>query len=329
MSHSSKLYFISFVIIGLNEEKMIGRCIESIFRLDYPQDKIEIIYVDSGSTDRTLEISSKYPLKIVQLKTDRPSVSLGRNEGFKISKGKLIHFIDGDSLIDPQWLKNSLPYMVNGEIACVTGRRKELFPEESIYNKLIDLSWQNAPSGYVDIPGTGGLFKKAILEEVGPFDTNLKAGGEIELGYRIRRKGYKILNIGNTMIYHDADISSLFEYLKRAMRNGYGTAQIFKKYWHNKHKPKRFYSSVIKVDIQVILFIAMVLSFSVRSFLISYILSLFVVIFGLRKIFRTYALTKNLPMSLFFPFMSFLSRCTGFIGYIKCFLKEQKSIIYK
>jgi glycosyltransferase involved in cell wall biosynthesis len=322
MNHSSKLYSISFVIIGLNEKKMIGRCIESIYGLNYPRDKIEIIYVDSGSTDRTLEIASKYSLKIVHLKADRPTPGLACNKGLKRAKGELVQFIGGDSIVDTQWLNNALPYLADVEIAGIIGRRKELFPEVSIYNKLIDITWQSFPLGDLDIPD-GRLFKRTILEEVEPHDPDLKAGEHTELGYRIGKRGYKILSIRNMMVYHDADISSIFEYLKRAMRNGYGTAQIFKKYWYCKDRPKRFYSSVIKADIQIILFIAMVLSFSLRSFLIGYTLSLFVGIFILRKVIKTFLLSKNLQMSLLFPFMSFLSRCAGFIGYISCFIFER------
>jgi len=328
LTDSSIPYSISFVIIGLNEEKMIARCVESILGIDYPIDKMELIYVDSGSRDHTLEIVSKYPITIVQLKTDTPSAGLGRNEGLKICKGDLVQFIDGDCMIDSQWLKNSLPYMAGNEIACVTGRRKELFCEKSIYNKLIDLTWQNAPSGYVHTPGGGGLFKKSILQEVGPYDPNMTAE-EAELDYRIIRKGYKILNIVDIMIHHDVDISSLFQYLKRAIRNGYGTAQIFKKYRHSKDKPRSFYSTVIKADAQVILFIAMVLSFSLGRFPISCILASCVGIFVLRKVIKTYLSSRSLWMSFFFPVMSFLSRCAGFIGYIKCSLEREGSAMHR
>jgi len=323
MSHFSKPHFISFVIIGLNEEKMIGRCIESILGLDYPQDKIEIIYVDSGSTDRTLKIASKYPIKIVQLKTDRPTPGIACNEGLKASKSELVQFIGGDSMIDSQWLKNALPYLADDDVAVIAGRRRELFPEGSIYNRLMDFTWRSLPSGYVDV-SEGRLFKRTIFEEVGLFDPDLRAGEQTEIGCRIRRKGYKILNITNTMGYHDADISSWSQYLKRAIRNGYGTAQIFKKYGLGKDKPKRFYSSVIKADLQVILFMVMVLSFSLRIYLIGYTLSLFVGIFVLRKIIKTYLLSKNLRMSFLFTFMSFLSRCAGFIGYVKSFVLDRR-----
>ena len=298
---------------------MIRRCIESVLELDYPHDQIEIIYVDSGSTDRTLEIASKYPVRIVQLKSDEPNAALACNEGIKISKGMLVHILPADSAIDPKWLRNSLPYMDIKEVACVTGRRKELFPEASIYNKLVNMSWQNAPSGYVDVPGAGGLFKKAVLEEIGFYNGNLKAAEEVDIGYRIIRRGYKIINISSTMIYHDADILTLFEYLKRAMRNGYGTAQVFKKYWHSKDKPKRFYSSVIKADIQVALFIILLVVLMLHRFFISYILSFFVAFFILRKFIQGYLISRSIWTSFLFVFMSFLSRCAGFVGYVRCF----------
>ncbi|MCB1178486.1 MAG: glycosyltransferase, partial [Leptospiraceae bacterium] len=80
---------VSIIIIGLNVEKYIENCISSILNLDYPKDKIEIIYSDSGSKDNTLNIVKKFlEVKIVKLETKEPTPGKGRNAGAKEATGE-------------------------------------------------------------------------------------------------------------------------------------------------------------------------------------------------------------------------------------------------
>ena len=95
---------ISFIIIGKNIEKTIALCLESIFRFTKENDisSYEMIYVDSASSDKTIEISKLYPIRIILI-TGQVNAAIGRNEGAKHAKGEILFFIDGDMELIPDF----------------------------------------------------------------------------------------------------------------------------------------------------------------------------------------------------------------------------------
>ncbi|MCD4680112.1 MAG: glycosyltransferase, partial [Bacteroidales bacterium] len=97
-------YMISFIIIGRNIENTIAKCIESVIRFIGNNNIIEyeIVYVDSESKDKTIEIAKKYPIKIFQIK-GQVNAAIGRNVGAKNAKGDILFFIDGDMEILPDF----------------------------------------------------------------------------------------------------------------------------------------------------------------------------------------------------------------------------------
>ncbi len=100
-------YFISFLIPTYNASKYLERVIGSIERLDYPQNSVEIIAADGGSTDDTLKILSKHNVRVVQNK--KRVAENGKFEAFKISKGDIIVFLDADNVIARRdWLNDLL-----------------------------------------------------------------------------------------------------------------------------------------------------------------------------------------------------------------------------
>ena len=100
---------ISIVIPCFNEEKYIGECLSSIFELNYDLNNLEVILVDNGSSDRTIEIASQFPVKILVKK----NVKVGgvRNYGVDHAKGKYIAFLDSDCVVDSDWLKNGVQHL--------------------------------------------------------------------------------------------------------------------------------------------------------------------------------------------------------------------------
>ena len=116
---------LSVVVVTKNEEKRIAKCIESIIDAikNANINSSEIILVDSASTDKTVEIAMKYPIKIIQL---HPSWFLSPAAGFYIgflnSNGTYIQFQCGDSILDRNWFKLAIPILEKNEnIAGVTG----------------------------------------------------------------------------------------------------------------------------------------------------------------------------------------------------------------
>ena len=92
---------VSIIIPAYNADKWIGRCLESCIRQDYP--KLEIIVVNDGSTDRTLEVCNNYKKKnnnVIVINKENRGVSNSRNVGIKKSTGEYLLFVDADDYID-------------------------------------------------------------------------------------------------------------------------------------------------------------------------------------------------------------------------------------
>lgn len=95
----------SIVLCTYNREKHIEQCLKSLLNQNYPKDKYEIIVVDDGSNDSTLKLIKKYPIRIIQHKTNQ-GVAAARNTGLKNAKGKIFICFDDDCYADRNWLKN-------------------------------------------------------------------------------------------------------------------------------------------------------------------------------------------------------------------------------
>lgn len=97
--------FISIIIKNLNEEDRVGRCIESLLNqnvvVEHP-DNFEILLVDGGSTDRSVEIARKYPIKVIV--ADRNGILHQKNIGIMNASGEILVFVDSDSYYSPYWL---------------------------------------------------------------------------------------------------------------------------------------------------------------------------------------------------------------------------------
>lgn len=217
---------IGIVVIGRNEGARLKNCIENM------QGSLDrIVYVDSGSSDGSAEYAKSKGIMTVELDMRIPfSAGRARNEGVKTLVHKLdgiefIQFIDGDCELYRDWLERAVTFLSNDQsYAIVSGRRKERFPEQSIYTLLCDIEWQ-APEG--DAKSCGGDFmirKKAFLSVDG-FDPSVVAGEEPELCYRLRQQGWKIRRLGHLMTYHDAAITRFYQWWKRSVRSGHAYAQ--------------------------------------------------------------------------------------------------------
>jgi GT2 family glycosyltransferase len=216
---------VGVVVIGRNEGARLERCLRSL------PGGCAIVYVDSGSTDDSIDVAREFG-RVVELDMSKPfSMARARNAGatklaFRYDHLEYLFFVDGDCEVVPGWLQKALTYLSdNPRVAAVCGKRRERAPEASPYNALCDAEW-NAPCGEVAACGGDAVMRLSAFACVGGFDETLIAGEEPELCHRIRDNGWKIVRLDEPMTVHDAAITSFGQWWRRCIRAGYGGMSV-------------------------------------------------------------------------------------------------------
>jgi len=220
---------IGVVTIGRNEGQRLIRCLKSAIAL-FPQDT-PIIYVDSGSTDGSAEAAESLGVQVINLDMSRPfTMARGRNTGFRyliehFPDIKYVQFIDGDCELIPGWIEQAIETLDNDDkLAIACGRRRERFPDASIYNRLADMEW-NTPVGEAKACGGDALIRVDAIREVNGYNETLIGGEEPEMCIRLRQRGWKITRIDADMTYHDAAMLKFSQWWKRSIRGGWAMAE--------------------------------------------------------------------------------------------------------
>jgi glycosyltransferase involved in cell wall biosynthesis len=221
----------SIVIIGRNEGDRLRRCLLSL------PPELNRVYVDSGSSDGSQDFARSLGVEVVDLD---PSVGFtaarARNAGLAALRQKstiteFVQMIDGDCELDPAWIAQAEAALASEpRLAAVFGRRRERFPEASLYNQQCDDEW-NVPIGLVPSCGGDALFRMAALSEVGDYQADIIAGEEPDLCLRLSRRGWMIRRIDAEMTLHDANLLHFFQWWKRARRSGHAYAEHL---WRNR-----------------------------------------------------------------------------------------------
>jgi GT2 family glycosyltransferase len=217
---------IGVVVVGRNEERRLGACLRSI------ADQTDtLVYVDSGSTDNSLNIARSAGCHVVSLD---PSISFtaarARNEGFQLVRRlrpsvSYVQFVDGDCEIAPGWLGSAVAFLDDRpDVAVVCGRRRESHPGTSVYNELCDLEW-DTPIGQAKSCGGDAMMRAEAFAQVGGFRPELIAGEEPELCVRLRSAGWQVWRVNAEMTVHDAAMTQFGQWWRRAKRAGYCFAE--------------------------------------------------------------------------------------------------------
>lgn len=214
---------VSIIIKALNEERHIAAAIESaIAALEGVHG--EIILADSLSTDRTVEIAAKYPVKIVSLlrAADR-SCGAGAQLAYQYSAGDYVCLIDGDMRLHRQFLPAAIEFLkTHSHFAGVGGIIIERETENLEYVKRANDKNSDLRPGEVTRLDCGGLFRRTAIQSVGYLsDRNLHGGEEFELGARLRARGWKLARIPVVSIDHHGHSGNAYALLRRRWTAGF------------------------------------------------------------------------------------------------------------
>jgi GT2 family glycosyltransferase len=218
---------VGVVAIGRNEGERLRQCLTSAIA----QQAAQVVYVDSGSTDHSGAMARSLGVEVVELDLSIPfTAARARNAGFarlmELSPTlEFVQFVDGDCELVAGWLDRAQRELdAHPEVAVVCGRRRERYPEQSIYNRLCDLEW-DTPIGEAKACGGDAMMRVAVVQQVGGFNPTLIAGEEPELCVRIRQQGWKIWRIDAEMTWHDAQMMHFSQWWKRFLRAGHAYAE--------------------------------------------------------------------------------------------------------
>jgi glycosyltransferase involved in cell wall biosynthesis len=211
------------VIKAFNEEKNICAAIESSLAA-VAEIGGEVILADSNSTDRTVELASRYPIRIVQLvHANERSCGVGPQLGYQHSRGDYVYIMDGDMQMVRGFLAQALVFLAqHPEAAGVGGRLVELNEESLEYRERAARNAAHLAPGEVDRLDGGGLYRRRAIEEAGYLsDRNLHAYEEFDLAVRLRSLGWKLWRIPLDAVTHYGHDVPPYQLLMRRWRSRY------------------------------------------------------------------------------------------------------------
>ena len=199
---------ISIIVPVYNGGGTLSRCLESLLKLDYPREKLEIIVVDNASTDSTPEIVKKFPVS--NIKEQLKGRARARNAGIRIATGEFIAFIDADCIAHHKWIRNLLkrcqsPYLSGccGEIHdsdhhSIFGRYIEnrgFFSQRRLGNRGNKVTTL--------LLAANVMYPKTVLEDFGSFDGSFNSCEDAELSLRMFLNGAGFSYASDAIVYHD------------------------------------------------------------------------------------------------------------------------------
>lgn len=230
--------FVSIIVPVFNEEKDLEKCLESLRDQKYPKDRYEIIVVDNGSTDRSVDIAHRYTNKVYE----RRGVKVGgvRNYGAEKANGSIFAFIDGDCVAGPYWISKAVEALQSEKVGAVGGGC--LLRSSPSW---VELGWKFDATAETKKVGAlaGGSFiiKKSVFFEFDGFDEFINAGEDTKLSRSIGDAGLELWFISECFVIHYGYPTTISGFLKREI-------------WHSSSYLRSNYGLKDRTFVSVILF---------------------------------------------------------------------------
>ncbi|WP_122088162.1 glycosyltransferase [Halalkalicoccus subterraneus] len=219
----------SVIVPVYNDPAGLDRTLSALVSQTYPD--YEVLVVDNGSTDDTPAVAADYesahPRVTLLVEDDIQGSYAARNRGIEHAHGDVLAFVDADMTVEDDWLSSALRAMDRREAAYM-GCRVEIIADRETtvarYNQLSGFPVESYVREHHYAPTCCLLVRRAVIEDVGPFDQTLVSGGDAEFGQRVHAAGYGIEYAPEVAMYHPAR-ESLRALTKKYVRVGRGIYQ--------------------------------------------------------------------------------------------------------
>ena len=208
---------VSVIIPCRNEEKYIGKCLDTILEQDYPKEKIEVLVIDGMSEDRSGKIIKNYSVKFPFIKLSENTkkfTNFAFNIGVKESRGEIIMIMGAHAGYKKDYISKCVKYLKEYDADNVGGVMKTLPSQNTIFAKAIAISLSHffgAGGAYfrtgskeIKLVDTvfGGCYKKEVFEKVWLFNENLLRSQDMEFNLRLKKAGGKIILAPDIVSYY-------------------------------------------------------------------------------------------------------------------------------
>jgi cellulose synthase/poly-beta-1,6-N-acetylglucosamine synthase-like glycosyltransferase len=202
---------VTFLVPGWNEANTIGITVDSIFALDYPKEKLQVIFIDNNSTDNTKQIAQNYVEKyknFTYLFESKQGKHNAMNQGLEHVTGELVACLDADSTLAPNAMTVAAQYFKDPNImalaSCMQLRDiKTLWQRSQAVEYMLSIFWRKAYSAIDAIqvmPGPFSVFRKRVFDELGNYKSAHNAE-DFEMTLRLHKNHYKIANAHKAYVY--------------------------------------------------------------------------------------------------------------------------------
>jgi cellulose synthase/poly-beta-1,6-N-acetylglucosamine synthase-like glycosyltransferase len=278
-----RLPTFSVIVPVKDEEKVVGRLLDALLKLDYPSDRWEVIIVEDGSKDDTLKVCLEYAerfpccFKLIK-KPDSNGKPSALNFGLKYAVGEIVAVFDADNIPEPDILKKAAAYFVNDpSLAAVQGRLRAINSGLNMLTKFVSLEdavWceaylrgKDVLKLFVYLKGSCQFVRRSVLDAVGGFDGEALSE-DMDLSVRLIELGYYVKYASDVCSWQEVP-SNFRELFKQRTRWFRGTMEVALKYGRLMAKPSKR-----NIDAELTLLGPFVLIVSLTSYLLAFFMSL-------------------------------------------------------
>ncbi len=234
----SRLPSVTFIVPAYNEEENIADTIQALLDQNYPKDKLDIIAINDGSEDSTLEILRSFKDRISIIDKENTGKANSMNQALKKVETEIVGCMDGDSFPDPEMLRSMVGYLENNDVKGVSPAIKVHNPKtwpqkiiwaEYVYQVFLRKVFSLFNSQYV-LPGPGSIYDTKFMKENGGWDEKTLTE-DMEIAFRVIEQKKLLKNSTNAYVYtiSPATLRGLF---RQRIRWYKGYINNFIKYKH-------------------------------------------------------------------------------------------------